>query len=139
MLILDTDHVSEVFRATPGGRGLAAKLAAAPDPVATTIITVEEQLRGRLAQLGRSKDADRLVVAYSNLQKTIVGFASWIVVPWNAPANETFARLALLRLGLGTMDLRIASIVLATDGVLLSRNMRDFCRVPELRVEDWLQ
>jgi tRNA(fMet)-specific endonuclease VapC len=35
------------------------------------------------------------------------------------------------------MDLRIASISLATRSTLLSRNLRDFERVPGLDVEDW--
>ena len=36
-----------------------------------------------------------------------------------------------------TLDLRIASITLATESTLLSRNLRDFHQVPDLRVEDW--
>jgi tRNA(fMet)-specific endonuclease VapC len=36
------------------------------------------------------------------------------------------------------MDLKIASIVLAHNAMLLSRNLRDFQQVPNLRVEDWL-
>lgn len=35
------------------------------------------------------------------------------------------------------MDVRIASIVLANDALLISRNLRDFERVPGLGVEDW--
>jgi tRNA(fMet)-specific endonuclease VapC len=35
------------------------------------------------------------------------------------------------------MDLKIAAIVLANSAVLLSRNLRDFHKVPGLRAEDW--
>jgi tRNA(fMet)-specific endonuclease VapC len=35
------------------------------------------------------------------------------------------------------MDLKIAAIVLAHDGMLLSRNLADFRQVIGLRVEDW--
>jgi tRNA(fMet)-specific endonuclease VapC len=38
---------------------------------------------------------------------------------------------------IGTMDLRIASIVLAHDATLLSANLSDFRRVPGLKAEDW--
>jgi tRNA(fMet)-specific endonuclease VapC len=36
------------------------------------------------------------------------------------------------------MDLKIASIALASDATLLTRNATDFRRIPGLRVEDWL-
>jgi tRNA(fMet)-specific endonuclease VapC len=40
---------------------------------------------------------------------------------------------------IGTMDLKIASIVLVHGGTLLSGNNRDFQQVPGIQVEDWLQ
>jgi tRNA(fMet)-specific endonuclease VapC len=43
----------------------------------------------------------------------------------------------LQRIRVGTQDLRIASIVLANQGILLSRNARDFDRFPNLIVENW--
>jgi tRNA(fMet)-specific endonuclease VapC len=36
------------------------------------------------------------------------------------------------------MDLKIAAICLAHDATLLSRNLRDFEKVPDLRTENWL-
>ena len=35
------------------------------------------------------------------------------------------------------MDLKIAAIALAYDAIVLTRNLKDFSRVPGLRVEDW--
>ena len=35
------------------------------------------------------------------------------------------------------MDLRIASIALAGDCTVLTRNLVDFQKVPQLRIEDW--
>jgi tRNA(fMet)-specific endonuclease VapC len=41
------------------------------------------------------------------------------------------------RVRLATMDLRIGAIAIASGLVLLTRNMRDFGRVPGLITEDW--
>jgi tRNA(fMet)-specific endonuclease VapC len=37
------------------------------------------------------------------------------------------------------MDLKIAAVALTNDALLLSANLREFGRVPGLRVEDWLR
>jgi tRNA(fMet)-specific endonuclease VapC len=36
------------------------------------------------------------------------------------------------------MDLRIACIVIEFDAILLTRNIKDFEKVPGLRFENWL-
>ncbi len=41
------------------------------------------------------------------------------------------------KLNVAKMDLRIAAIVLHSDGILITRNQRDFGRIPGLRIEDW--
>ncbi len=43
------------------------------------------------------------------------------------------------RIRISTMDLKIATIGLVNDALLLSANLRDFQQVPGLRVEDWLR
>jgi hypothetical protein len=42
------------------------------------------------------------------------------------------------RIRLGTLDLKIAAIALVNDTLLLRANLRDFERVPRLRIENWL-
>ena len=54
----------------------------------------------------------------------------------DASAAE-FERLKRSRVRIGTMDLKIAAIALANNATVLTRNIKDFSRVPELRVEDW--
>ena len=53
-------------------------------------------------------------------------------------AVDEYNSLKRAKIRIGTMDLKIASITLADDAMLLTRNTRDFSRVPGLRFEDWL-
>jgi tRNA(fMet)-specific endonuclease VapC len=138
MLVLDTDHLVELDRGSSQGAALQQKLEDAGDAVATTIISAEEQFRGWLAQLHRQRDPHEQIATYQRLQRRIAFFAAWHVLPWDTDAADILQGLRRQRVRIGTMDLKIASIVLAHDATLLSRNLRDFQQVPNLRVEDWL-
>jgi len=61
-----------------------------------------------------------------------------VMLPWDSEAATHFTRLRRQGIRIGTMDLKIASITLAHDATLLTRNLSDFSQVPELRVENWL-
>jgi tRNA(fMet)-specific endonuclease VapC len=52
--------------------------------------------------------------------------AEWEIVRWSEPAADEFERLRKQRIRIGTQDLKIAAIALATDSLLLSANLRDF-------------
>ena len=52
-------------------------------------------------------------------------------------AAAAFQRLRRRHRRIGTMDLKIAAIVLSRNATLLSRNLRDFGHIPDLHVEDW--
>ena len=56
----------------------------------------------------------------------------------NASADR-FNDLRKQKIRVGTQDLKIAAIALTQDALLLSANLRDFRRVPGLRVENWLE
>lgn len=138
MLILDTDHMSELGRESAATREIELRLTAATVPIVTTIVTAEELLRGRLAQVARAKKRDHLTAGYDRLKRTIDALSEWEILPFDAPTADGYERLRKLRLGVATMDLRIAAIALANNATLLSRNLKDFTRVPELKAEDWL-
>ena len=64
------------------------------------------------------------------------------VVPWSETAAVAYARIRahLKRQGtpIGNMDLLIAAHALAEDAVLVTNNTREFNRVQELKLEDWV-
>jgi tRNA(fMet)-specific endonuclease VapC len=138
LLVLDTDHVSALGFPSAASLGLLERIRASDEDAATTIVTVEEQLRGWLAEIHRLADPHRQVPAYGRQQRRIDFFASWTVLPWDNDAADLFVRFRKQGVRIGSMDLKIACIALAHDATLLSRNTADFAQVPDLRIENWL-
>jgi tRNA(fMet)-specific endonuclease VapC len=138
LLALDTDHFSELERDSTAGQRLTRRLELSRAPKAVTIVTVEEQLRGWLAELRRHHDPHRQIATYVKLQRQIETFANWILLPWDAASAESFLRLRREGVRIGSMDLKIACIALAQDVTLLTRNAMHFAQVPGLRFENWL-
>lgn len=141
MIILDTDHISALqYRETPKAFALQARLETlSPDDIATTAITIEEQTRGWLGLIRRYTDVHRQVAYYERLVKLFDFFAEWQILPFDQRAADKFKRLRRQGVRIGTMDLKIASIVLVAGGTLLSGNSRDFQQISDIQMEDWLQ
>jgi tRNA(fMet)-specific endonuclease VapC len=139
MIVLDTDHISLLQHPdSPEGQRLIQRLAASPDgDVVTTVITVEEQMRGWLQVIARYRDLQQQSAYYDKLIAFVRFFSKWIILPLSDPAVQAFRDLRATRVRIATTDLKIAAISLANGATLLSRNLGDFRRVPGLRVEDW--
>ena len=138
MIILDTDVLSLVQRANgPAYDNLVERLDAADDEVAVSIISFEEQMRGWLAFIARADSADQHIKAYAKLHALLEDFTTRPVLDFDRDAAMEFERLKRSKVRIGTMDSKIASISLARDALLISRNLTDFRKVPGLRVDDW--
>jgi tRNA(fMet)-specific endonuclease VapC len=139
MYILDTDHLSLIQRNGQEGKQILKRLAAIREvEVAVTVITYEEQVRGRLDVLSRAK-TKRLdeVTAYQNLQQLVIDYRSIIIIPFSDVAALENQRLRKAYPRLGKMDLKIAAISLANNAIPLTRNASDFGKIVELKIEDW--
>ena len=90
MIVLDTDHASELGYRSAAGLRLLTRLSASGEETVITAITVEEQLRGRLAEIRRRNDPHAQVVAYERLVRQVELHASWLILPWDADAAERF-------------------------------------------------
>ncbi len=136
--LLDTDHISELQGIAVAGSRLVARLSRiAPDDYGTTIITFEEQIRGRLAQAAMSKSAAALdVTFYARLNGTLRFYQNIAVWQYTQEAAARCETLRSAKIRVGTQDLKIASIALSAEAILLTRNARDFAQIPDLRVED---
>ncbi|MEK6325697.1 MAG: type II toxin-antitoxin system VapC family toxin [Acidobacteriota bacterium] len=133
--MLDTDHLSLNQRGHPKIRERLTLIPA--DEIAITIITAEEQLRGRLAQLGKATSGHARSTAYLYLRKAILGLAKLNILDYDASSESIYQGLKLQRIRAGSQDLRIAAITLANNGTLVTGNRSDFAKVSGLMLEDW--
>lgn len=138
MLILDTNHLQELAYATPRGQRLRTRLIESGNQVVTTVVTLEEELRGILARCHRCLNSDDRTLAYRKLIERVQIFAHWVILAPDPDSDLIFSRLKREGIRVGTMDLRIASIVMAKGGLLLTRNTVDFCKIPGLKFANWV-
>lgn len=124
MFVLDTDHATFYQQ---GHSALGKHLSLlSPGELATTIVTYEEQVTGRLALVRRAKTSAQRQQAYFWLGRTLDFFCRMPVLQFDERAAGTYQNLAALQLRIGTQDLLIASLVLANQATLLTRNLRDY-------------
>ena len=137
LYVLDTDHLS-LYRY--GHPEVSAHIEATPaDQLAVTLITIEEQLRAWYTQIRRARDRAQLARAYQGLFEVAETSKYIRVLPFTSRAVERYLDLRSQLPRLGKMDLSIAAIALEYDGIVVTRNRRDFEQVPGLEMQDWSQ
>ncbi|NJK77429.1 MAG: type II toxin-antitoxin system VapC family toxin [Oscillatoriales cyanobacterium RU_3_3] len=133
--VLDTDHFSLLQRGYPQ---LIQRINTVSDEeIAITMVTVVEQLYGRLNQIKSANSANTMTFAYKQLEKTLEDFTNINLLAFDLDAYNCYAELVRQKIRIGTQDLRIAATVISRKGILVTRNRRDFERVPGLNFEDW--
>jgi tRNA(fMet)-specific endonuclease VapC len=135
LYVLDTDTLQLFQDQHPGVVRRVGEVA--PGDLAISVVSVEEQLSGWYTQLRKAKSSEKLAWAYRRLAATVRFLAQIAIVDFDEPAIHRCEQLKKLKLKVRKMDLRIAATVLEHDAILVTRNRRDFERVPGLRIEDW--
>jgi tRNA(fMet)-specific endonuclease VapC len=140
VIVLDTDHLTVyAFPESEKYQALSARIRQSHEEFGTTIVCLEEQLRGWLAAIKRKQDPSDQVAVYQRLGKLWEFFGAWKILPFDDRAAALFKKLRKQKVRIGVQDLKIAAIALTCDALLLSANLRDFRHVPDLRVENWLE
>jgi tRNA(fMet)-specific endonuclease VapC len=135
LFVLDTDVLSLYYHGDPiVVRSIDAQPATA---LAISIMTVDEQLTGWYTLTRRARRPVEIAQAYAHLADAVVRLARWRILPYTESAIARVAQLKALRLNVGLMDLRIAAIALEHGAIVVTRNRRDFGRIPGLSIEDW--
>jgi tRNA(fMet)-specific endonuclease VapC len=94
-------------------------------------------MRGWLSYAAKAQTIENQVEAYKELKRQLTNYCTIPIIDFDEQAAREFKRLKKLYPRLGTMDLKIASVVLVNQAVLLTRNSSDFGRIIGLLVEDW--
>ena len=108
--LLDTDHLTLYDFGHPLVRHRLARYP--PGAVGTSVVTMEESLRGRLAALARATNGPTRVACYGLLSRTVRLFHRLPTVPFDHAEEGEFQRLRSLRLNVGAQDLKIAAVAL---------------------------
>jgi tRNA(fMet)-specific endonuclease VapC len=136
MLVLDTDTLTHLLR---GNASVILRRSQATEEVVLTEITRIEVLQGRFASILKAADRGQLFLAQQQLALSEQHLEAFDFLPITDAAAVEFERLlgtkGLRRIGRG--DLLIASIVLANKATLVTRNLKDYSKIPGLRLDNW--
>ena len=95
-------------------------------------------MRGWLAEINRQPDYRRQITPYAKLHRQFESLGKWTTLPRDNESATMIYEFRARQIRIGTMDLKIACIVLAHDATLLTRHTSDFAQAPGLRFENWL-
>ena len=139
MILFDTDTLTHFSH---GNENVRRKITEAADmeEIAISVITWHEVLRGRAENLLKAANEDELRKAADRFRQTEELLADFIVLGIDDNAVSHFGKLVKQKnlRRTGRADMLIASIALANDALLVTRNTKDYNHVAGLRFENWV-
>lgn len=140
MIFLDTDHLTALkYRESERSIRLTGRLAVASaggEIIGTTVVNVEEQMRGWLAAIAKERIPRRQVAPYRDLAGLFEFFRGFAVGLFTDAAADLFTGFSSVRIK--ASDRKVAAVAIAHNALLLTANKRDFEQVPGLRFENWM-
>ncbi|MEQ9459990.1 MAG: type II toxin-antitoxin system VapC family toxin [Phycisphaeraceae bacterium] len=132
--MLDTDTSSYIIRKAPVSVvQRLERTASSGHEIVVSVITYAELMQGVVAQGREPERVQRLQAFLAPLHA---------VLPWDRYAADAWAQVytALKEAGtpIGSQDTMIAAHALSAGAVVVTNNVKHFCRVEGLRVENWV-
>jgi len=136
MILLDTDTLTLYFAGHPR---VMQRVRSAEEVPVTSIISRIEILQGRYDSVVKAAGGNQLLVAQERLAAAERSLARFTILSFTAAAAAAFDGLRQNKKikRIGRRDVLIASIALAHQATLVTRNLRHFRQVPRLQVENW--
>lgn len=137
MFVLDTDTLTHLLLGHPR---VTAQRAQATREVVLTVVTRIEVLQGRFSAVLKAEDGQKLAQAQQRLLQTEKDLEKFnaLLVDSSVAAEFDHLRQDKKARRIGRGDLLVAAITLANRATLVTRNEKDFARVPGLRIENWV-
>jgi tRNA(fMet)-specific endonuclease VapC len=138
MYLLDTDTLTHLHS---GNTNVINRLESLQDEeVAITIVTKVEILRGRIDYLLKAFSGSDLLKAQELFSRSETLLNQLPVISIDPNAANQFDRLQGISKfrKIGRADLLIASISLAHQATLVTRNLRHFRQISHLSLENWV-
>jgi tRNA(fMet)-specific endonuclease VapC len=135
LYLLDTDHLTLYQQGN--SRVVGGVVRHQADELAISVITVTEQLTGWQTALQRTKDEALIEQIYIRMAQTVESLATWKVLHFPTAAMRRYNDLKRKKLNVGSNDLKIAAIALEFNAIVVTRNQKDFGRIPGIRMENW--
>ncbi len=92
---------------------------------------------GRLEVVRRSKSKQESVKAYALLRKTFNSLCQANILNFDEAGFDIYNELLKQKIRIGTQDLKIAAIALSLNSTVVTRNFKDFEKVPNLKIVNW--
>src|SRR5262245_33009877 len=135
MYLLDTDIVS---LHQWGDEDVKARIGKIPaSELFISSVTLAEQMRGCWNAVHKAKEPMKLIWAYELCGDIVEYYSFRRLASFDQEASQIYRDLITQGVRIGTNDLRIAATALSHGADLITRNVRDFEKVPSLNVIDW--
>ncbi len=138
--LLDTDHIT--FLQQQDGREWAVIVGhinrIGQGNVWSSVLSFHEQVIGIHSELNKARKPTDLPRWYRRMSELFDLYARSNLLSFDDAAAGTLEILRKTpKLRLDPIDLRIAAIALSRNLTVVTRNVSDFGKVPNLKVEDW--
>lgn len=138
MYIFDTDILSHYLRGRP--EVLKRHEASGQARPRTSIVSQAEVLQGWIQYLLKADSKTGFLKAQWLFKNALSHLTDFDVVDLSEDSLAVFEDLSSQKKtkSVGRADLLIGSVALASEATLVTVNEKDFCRIPGLRLENWL-
>lgn len=139
MFLLDTDHIGIIqWKSQPEYGRISQRMVSHPRSAFwLSVVSFQEQVLGANLYISRAKTNAGILQGYKLLGWVLNTYSQGQVLSFDQAEITMYDSLVSQKIRVGTMDLRIAATALVHNLTVLTRNLRDFSKIPGLLAEDW--